>query len=165
VREGAGVPENGPEVEAIHGPKPGQHCKSELVESPRVAQRIFLREAKRAVDGGPYRRSPRYYWVPARTRVPVVQNVEIGVGVGRVGIWAVLHFHRVATLSDQSGSLAPRYDVVSCAPEDLRNASVVLCHRRTAAVLTWKFVQLWTEILVNTGTWGSLLYGVVLFRL
>lgn len=57
--ERARVAENGPEVEAIDGPKPGQHCESELVEPPRIAQRLFLRYAERAVDGGPDRRRPR----------------------------------------------------------------------------------------------------------
>jgi hypothetical protein len=42
-RERARVTENGPEVEAIEGPKPRQHCESELVEPPRVSHRIFLR--------------------------------------------------------------------------------------------------------------------------
>lgn len=56
TREGAGVAESGPEVEAVEGPKPGEQSEPELVESTSVAHRVFLREPQWAVNGGPHRR-------------------------------------------------------------------------------------------------------------
>ncbi|KAK9011399.1 hypothetical protein V6N11_044250 [Hibiscus sabdariffa] len=73
AREGARVTENGPEVEAINGPKQRQKRIAELVEPPSVGQGFFLRQAQGTVDCGPDRRRRQYR----------IANVwEIGVRVG-----------------------------------------------------------------------------------
>lgn len=53
ARKSAGVAESGPEVEAVHGPKQRKQSEPELVEPTGVADRFFLRQTQRTVDGGP----------------------------------------------------------------------------------------------------------------
>ncbi|KAF7128985.1 hypothetical protein RHSIM_Rhsim10G0133400 [Rhododendron simsii] len=53
--EGMGVAEDGPEVEAIDGPKKRKEKESQLEEPSGVSSRFFLRQAERSVDGGPAR--------------------------------------------------------------------------------------------------------------
>lgn len=44
AREGVGVSNNRPEVEAIDGPKKRKKCETEFVESSSVLHRFFLRQ-------------------------------------------------------------------------------------------------------------------------
>lgn len=53
ARKSAGVAESGPEVEAVHSPKQRKQSETELVEPTGVADRFFLRQTQRTVDGGP----------------------------------------------------------------------------------------------------------------
>jgi len=46
---------NGPEVEAIDGPKERQKSEAELVKPPRVGHRFFLRQPQGPIDRRPHR--------------------------------------------------------------------------------------------------------------
>ena len=73
AREGVGVAEDGPEVEAIDGPKQRKKCEPELVEPPRVAHRLFLREPQWSIDRWPNsHRTPNHVRVRVSVRVGVV---------------------------------------------------------------------------------------------